>query len=361
VTISGETGWRTETASIITNCAPQPVQQSGEARIRYIIADTQLGNVADYYRPLTGSDADIAEAVRRWDAGIRVKNIDQFERKVINGNWQVVYMGTSTTVNGMDVILTNPVSYACNNPYWPIELGAEWIFDGEGSNTGLGYSTYSETWKVTNIEEGQIGTSIEISIDKSEGISSKRYFSCTPGNGILSYIPQSDAPANLFLPSENDVAAGYQWQGSDNNPEGGNIGMTVSVVEFPTITVPYGTFSTVHIQTAYPNPFSSTNPNTEDVYFARSVGPVLIQENLSLGGEAGQSNTLKLSGYHSPSSGNSLNPGDTSATTYTIQPGDTIGMIAIRFGVTLQAIVAANGNMNPDSIYVGQVLVIPAH
>lgn len=48
-----------------------------------------------------------------------------------------------------------------------------------------------------------------------------------------------------------------------------------------------------------------------------------------------------------------------SSRTYTVQPGDTLGAIAIRYGISLQALIAANGIENPDVIWVGQVLTLP--
>jgi len=45
--------------------------------------------------------------------------------------------------------------------------------------------------------------------------------------------------------------------------------------------------------------------------------------------------------------------------TYIVQPGDTLSSIARRFGTTVAAIVAANGIVNPDFIWVGQRLIIP--
>jgi LysM repeat protein len=43
---------------------------------------------------------------------------------------------------------------------------------------------------------------------------------------------------------------------------------------------------------------------------------------------------------------------------YTVQSGDTLGAIALRFGVTVEAIQAAN-NLDTTLIYAGQVLQIP--
>ncbi|MBN1430875.1 MAG: LysM peptidoglycan-binding domain-containing protein [Anaerolineae bacterium] len=44
--------------------------------------------------------------------------------------------------------------------------------------------------------------------------------------------------------------------------------------------------------------------------------------------------------------------------TYTVQQGDTLGRIALRFGTTYQAIALLNNLTNPDIIYPGQVLII---
>jgi hypothetical protein len=79
---------------------------TNEAHVRYIIVDSQLLNTAEPYRSKF-TDEETYEALRRWDAGIRVTNLDQFARKLVNGQWQVVYAGTENPIKGMDVKLTS--------------------------------------------------------------------------------------------------------------------------------------------------------------------------------------------------------------------------------------------------------------
>ncbi|MEZ4656374.1 MAG: LysM peptidoglycan-binding domain-containing protein [Caldilineaceae bacterium] len=45
--------------------------------------------------------------------------------------------------------------------------------------------------------------------------------------------------------------------------------------------------------------------------------------------------------------------------THYVQRGDSLSAIAVRYGVSMQAIMAANGLANPNHIYVGQRLIIP--
>jgi LysM repeat protein len=45
--------------------------------------------------------------------------------------------------------------------------------------------------------------------------------------------------------------------------------------------------------------------------------------------------------------------------TYIVQPGDTLTLIAQRFGSTVASIVSVNNISDPNLIFVGQVLQIP--
>lgn len=44
---------------------------------------------------------------------------------------------------------------------------------------------------------------------------------------------------------------------------------------------------------------------------------------------------------------------------YTVRPGDTLSEIALRYGVTIEALMAANDLRNPNRIVVGQDLIVP--
>lgn len=44
---------------------------------------------------------------------------------------------------------------------------------------------------------------------------------------------------------------------------------------------------------------------------------------------------------------------------YTVHWGDSLSVVALRYGTTVQAIAQANGIVNPNLIYAGQVLWIP--
>ncbi len=49
------------------------------------------------------------------------------------------------------------------------------------------------------------------------------------------------------------------------------------------------------------------------------------------------------------------------ATTYTVQPGDNLFRIALRYNLSYLYLAQYNGIANPASIYVGQTLNIPSH
>ena len=55
-----------------------------------------------------------------------------------------------------------------------------------------------------------------------------------------------------------------------------------------------------------------------------------------------------------------LVPSPTPTGLYIVQPGDTLSELAIAFGTTVAEIMAANGLTDPDSLQIGQPLIIPS-
>jgi LysM repeat protein len=53
-------------------------------------------------------------------------------------------------------------------------------------------------------------------------------------------------------------------------------------------------------------------------------------------------------------------PATTEGSVYVVQRGDTLSKIAARYGISLSALMTANGIQNPDRIYVGQRLAVKA-
>ena len=98
--------WRKigQSSSQVTLISYTP-SSTNESHVRYILADLSLSNNIESYRSGI-ADEETAEALRRWDAGIRVANAGDFEHRLVDGFWQIVYSETSGPINGMSVILT---------------------------------------------------------------------------------------------------------------------------------------------------------------------------------------------------------------------------------------------------------------
>lgn len=115
--------------------------------------------------------------------------------------------------------------------------------------------------------------------------------------------------------------------------------------------------------------------------FAQDPGIYVVQPGDTLTGIARQQNTtvaaliaanaltdpntlyvgqqLRLPGASAPAPQAHSAPATSSSGYHIVQRGETLGLIARRYGVTVQTLVAANALADPSRIYPGQQLVIP--
>lgn len=87
-----------------------------EPQVRYLLADLSMGGNASLYRDyaLREKDPDSREAIRLWDAGVRVVNTNELERRWITNQFgkdgrvmRIVQRGSARTILGNEVLLSN--------------------------------------------------------------------------------------------------------------------------------------------------------------------------------------------------------------------------------------------------------------
>ena len=79
-----------------------------EVNARYFLADIYLGGSRDFYVAASESAHELGcqEAVARYDAGIKITNLDEFERKKVGGATLITRKGSDQRISGMDLKLS---------------------------------------------------------------------------------------------------------------------------------------------------------------------------------------------------------------------------------------------------------------
>lgn len=79
-----------------------------EVNARYFLADIYLGGSRDFYHRAAEAAHEMGcqEAVARYDSGVKVANLDQLERKVVDGKTIIARRGTNERIKGDDVKLS---------------------------------------------------------------------------------------------------------------------------------------------------------------------------------------------------------------------------------------------------------------
>jgi hypothetical protein len=74
-----------------------------ETNVRYFLADMMLGGSRDFYHRTAEAAHEMGcqEAVARFDAGVKVINLAQFERKKVDGKVLITRKGSNKRISGM--------------------------------------------------------------------------------------------------------------------------------------------------------------------------------------------------------------------------------------------------------------------
>lgn len=80
-----------------------------ETNVRYFLADMMLGGSRDFYHRTAESVHEMGcqEAVARFDHGVRITNLDQFERKTVEGKIVITRKGSNRRISGREVKLSS--------------------------------------------------------------------------------------------------------------------------------------------------------------------------------------------------------------------------------------------------------------
>ncbi len=101
-------------ATLTTITSLEAAEVYKEPHVRYLIADMTLGGSPDYYKQ-HAHDSVPATALKEWEAGARLMNTNQFERRRIQTPYgksmRVVFKGTERTATGADVLLTLDLTF----------------------------------------------------------------------------------------------------------------------------------------------------------------------------------------------------------------------------------------------------------
>lgn len=88
--------------------------QYNQSRVRLVLVDLSLGRPASFYAAGT-DDPNVAEGLRRWNAGVRAVNTGLFAVQDSDTGRRIVYRDTTISIDGTHVRLNSDVPYPETN------------------------------------------------------------------------------------------------------------------------------------------------------------------------------------------------------------------------------------------------------
>lgn len=83
-----------------------------ETNVRYFLADMYLGGSRDFYHRTAEAAHEMGcqEAVARYESGVKITNLEQFERKKVDGKVLITRKGSNERISGMLVKLSSDLN-----------------------------------------------------------------------------------------------------------------------------------------------------------------------------------------------------------------------------------------------------------
>lgn len=163
---------------------------------------------------------------------------------------------------------------------------------------------------------------------------------------MLSWLSAPSAAANQALVQDTALARVVQTVLSAGSSPTASLTATTGAT--PSVTrTPSPTLTSTTSATASPTPSATASPTA-------SATPTLTTSPMpTITASTSPTNT------HTATQAPPKNT-PVSSSFYSVRPGDTLNLIALRYNISMQSLIAANNLANPSLIRVGQVLTIPA-
>lgn len=182
----------------------------------------------------------------------------------------------------------------------------------------------------------------------------------TPGISLGLLTPDTPIPGPTALPSPGVAPESSEDASVDVSTTSSDGGATLVSGDACTYTIEPGDslyLIAINNRTTVAA-LQQVNPDLSGAAPVLQIGQVIRMPDCD--GNAASTETETTTSETDSTSGSDATPLPENSQVYRVQPGDTLGAIATRFGVTVNAIMRANNMNNPNVLSIGQQLVIPA-
>lgn len=238
------------------------------------------------------------------------------------------------------------------------------LLSPDNSSNSSGAPTSEPGMAITAVTLAPATLALETAVPTESGPVTATLQIITPGISLGLLTPDTPIPGPTALPSpgvapESSEEAGVD-SGAEVNTVSSDSGETLVSGDACTYTIEPGDslyLIAINNDTTVAA-LQQVNPDLSGAAPVLQIGQVIRMPDCD--GNASSTDTETTTTETETENGSNATPLPENSQVYRVQPGDTLGAIATRFGVTVNAIMRANNMSNPNVLSIGQQLVIPA-